>query len=100
MEEMKFDCGFRENRFDRKESNMDILLRLPNVRKATGLSRTTLYCRIKQGLMPPPVKLGERSAAWPEHEIAAVNAARVAGKSDNEIRKLVTMLMENRIKTS
>jgi prophage regulatory protein len=95
-----FSCGFREIRFMKKEPNMNVLLRLPDVKKATGLSRSTLYCRIKQGLLPPPVKLGIRSAAWPKTEVAAINAARIAGKSETEIRQLVTSLMEIRIKTA
>ena len=61
-----------------------------------GISRSTLYLRIKQGLMPPPVKLGERCSAWPEYEVAAVNAARIAQKSDDEIRELVVKLQRQR----
>ena len=61
-----------------------------------GISRTTLYERIKQGLMPPPVKIGLRSVAWPEHEVTAVICARIAEKSENEIRRLVIQLQEQR----
>jgi prophage regulatory protein len=42
------------------------------------------------------VKLTERCSAWPEHEVAQVNAARIAGKSDAEIRKLVAQLVSQR----
>lgn len=76
---------------------MNNLLRLPAVMTATGLTRSTLYLRIKQRLMTPPVKLGERCAAWPLHEIAAINAARIAGKSDEEIRELVNQLEQQRM---
>nr|WP_081651302.1 AlpA family phage regulatory protein [Cupriavidus sp. WS] len=72
------------------------LLRLPAVMSATGLTRSTLYLRIKQRLMTPPVKLGERCAAWPAHEVAAINTARIAGKSEAEIRELVTQLEQQR----
>jgi prophage regulatory protein len=75
---------------------MQNLLRLPAVMTATGQSRSTLYLRIKQRLMTPPVKLGERCAAWPEREIAALNAARISGKSDEEIRSLVVALERQR----
>jgi len=47
--------------------------------------------------MTPPVKLGERCAAWPSHEISKINAARIAGKSDEEIRELVAELKRQRI---
>ena len=75
---------------------MNSLLRLPAVMNATGQTRSTLYLRIKQRLMTPPVKLGERCAAWPADEIAAINAARIAGKTDAEIRELVTQLEQQR----
>lgn len=68
------------------------LLRLPSVKAETGASRSTIYLRIQQGLWPKPVKLGPRSVAWPASEIAALNAARIAGMADIEIRALVAKL--------
>lgn len=68
------------------------LLRLPRVKAETGASRSTIYLRIQQGLWPKPVKLGPRSVAWPASEIAALNAARIAGMADTEIRALVAKL--------
>lgn len=75
---------------------MTSLLRLPAVMSATGLSRSTLYLRIKQQLMTPPVKLGERCAAWPAHEITAINNARISGKPDAAIRELIADLEQQR----
>ncbi|MAO55217.1 MAG: transcriptional regulator [Rhodospirillaceae bacterium] len=72
------------------------LLRLPAVMSATGLSKSTLYLRIKQQLMTPPVKLGQRCAAWPSNEIEAINIARIAGKPDDAIRELVAELKRQR----
>lgn len=57
------------------------LLRLSFVISATGLTRSTPYLRIKQQLMTPLIKLGKRRAAWPAHELAAINTARIAGAS-------------------
>lgn len=68
------------------------LLRLPAVKAESGASRSTIYLRIQQGLWPKPVKLGPRSVAWPASEIAALNAARIAGMADTEIRALVAKL--------
>lgn len=68
------------------------ILRLPHVKTATGLSRSTLYLRIAQGVFTHSVGLGGRAVGWPAHEVAALNAARIAGKPDAEIRKLVTKL--------
>ncbi|MFH1356625.1 MAG: AlpA family transcriptional regulator [bacterium] len=72
------------------------ILRLPDVMAITGLSRSTMYLYVQQGLFPKPVKLGVRAVGWPAHEIAEVNAARIAGKSSHEITSLVKQLMINR----
>jgi len=40
------------------------LIRLPQVIKQTGLSRSMIYLLIKRGEFPPPIKLTERSVAW------------------------------------
>jgi len=68
------------------------ILRLPAVKAATGLSRSTLYLRIVHGVFTHPVSLGGRAVGWPANEVAALNAARIAGKPDAEIRTLVAQL--------
>lgn len=68
------------------------ILRLPTVKANTGLSRSTIYLRITQGLWTKPIHLGARSVGWPASEVAALNAARIAGQSDMEIRALVQKL--------
>jgi prophage regulatory protein len=68
------------------------ILRLPAVKAATGLSRSTLYLRIANRLLTHPVSLGGRAVGWPANEVAALNAARIAGKADAEIRVLVAQL--------
>jgi prophage regulatory protein len=65
------------------------LIRLSDVLNVTGQKRSTHYRRISEGFMTPPVKLGARCAAWPTDEVEAINAARISGKSDVEIRDLV-----------
>ena len=68
------------------------LLRGPEVVARMGRARSTRYFDIKHGLMTRPVLVGRRSVGWPAHEIDAINTARIAGKSDDEIRALVTCL--------
>lgn len=68
------------------------ILRLPAVKSESGLSRSTIYLRIVQGLWTKPISLGARAVGWPSSEVAAINAARIAGKSDEEIRALVKKL--------
>ena len=72
------------------------ILRLPDVMTATGLSRSTLYLRIAHGVFTHPVSLGGRAVGWPSNEVAALNAARIAGKPDAEIRELVAKLEVDR----
>ncbi|MCC6922436.1 MAG: AlpA family transcriptional regulator [Nitrosomonas sp.] len=67
-------------------------LRFPDVKERTGYSRSTIYNRITEGLFPKPVKIGIRAAAWPDYEVDAINAARIASKSEDEIRTLVLKL--------
>jgi len=68
------------------------ILRLPAVKAETGYSRSSIYLRISQRLWPKPVSLGARAVGWPADEVATLNAARIAGKGDDEIRRLVTKL--------
>jgi prophage regulatory protein len=68
------------------------ILRLPAIKMSTGLSRSTIYLRIEQGLFPKPVSLGGRAVGWPASEVAALNAARISGKSNAEILDLVVKL--------
>lgn len=74
----------------------NIILRLPDVKSASGLSRSTIYLRVSQGLWTKPVSLGPRAVGWPSDEVTAINAARIAGKTDDEIRILVTKLEASR----
>ena len=73
-------------------SSINTILRLPAVKSESGLSRSTIYLRIAQGLWTKPVSLGARAVGWPSYEASALNAARIAGKSNEEIRVLVLKL--------
>ncbi len=48
---------------------MHRILRLPEVKRSTGLSRSTLYLRISEGTFPKAVSLGGRAVGWLEAEI-------------------------------
>ena len=71
---------------------INTILRLPAVKSESGLSRSTIYLRIAQGPWTKPVSLGARAVGWLSNEVAALNAARIAGKTDEEIRTLVAKL--------
>jgi prophage regulatory protein len=72
------------------------ILRLPAVKSESGLSRSTVYLRIAQGLWTKPISLGGRAVGWPASEVVTLNAARIAGKTDAEVRELVQKLEAGR----
>ena len=68
------------------------IYRLPAVKSASGYSRSTIYARITQGLWTRQIRLGPRCVGWPANEVSALNAARIASRSDEDIRALVIRL--------
>jgi prophage regulatory protein len=72
------------------------ILRIPAVKFQSGLSRSTIYQRIAEGLWTKPVSLGARAVGWSSDEVDAINSARIAGKTDEEIRTLVAKLEADR----
>lgn len=68
------------------------ILRLPAILRRRGRSRSSHYADIKSGLYVKPVQIGSRAVGTPEDEVDALNAARIAGKTDEEIRALVAKL--------
>ena len=45
------------------------ILRLPDVKSRTGLSRSSIYLRMSEGTFPKPISLGARSVGWVEQEV-------------------------------
>lgn len=73
------------------------ILRMPAVKAETGhRSHASIYNAIRAGLFTRPVPIGERAVGWPNCEVQAINAARIAGKTEAEIRDLVARLHAKR----
>jgi prophage regulatory protein len=53
------------------------ILRRKQVQIRTGLSRSTIYQYIKDGVFPKPVPLGPRAVGWLESEVSEWIAERV-----------------------
>lgn len=53
------------------------ILRRKQVEARTGLSRSTIYERIKTGTFPAPVSIGAKAVGWIEAEIEAWIAAQI-----------------------
>ena len=45
------------------------LLRLPQVKATTGLSKSSIYARISEGTFPKQIPLGPRLVVWVESDI-------------------------------
>ena len=61
---------------ERSKESLEILRR-PQVEARTGLSRSTIYQRIKEGTFPSPISLGSKSVGWLVNEIDAWLAERI-----------------------
>ena len=75
-----------------------LILRLPEVKRVLGhRADASVYNAIRAGLFTTGVAIGQRAKGWPDYEIQAIASARVAGKSDDEIRDLVKALHDKRL---
>ena len=70
--------------------------RLSAVIAFTGQSRSSIYAAIPAGLFPPPIKITARAVGWCAEEVRALNAARIAGQSTDQIQVLVGDLVKRR----
>ncbi len=75
---------------------MNRILRTNEVMNRSGYRRTTLHTRITEKLWTKPIKLGTHAVGWPEYEVDALIAARIASQSDEEIAQLVQKLETHR----
>lgn len=53
------------------------IIRRSRVEERTGLSRSTIYDRIRAGTFPAPISLGAKAVGWIEAEIDGWLAAQV-----------------------
>ena len=66
---------------------MNRFIRLPLVKSRTGLSRSTIYAKVKAQTFPAPVPLGDRAVGWVEDEVTSwidtcIHSARSGGGTD------------------
>jgi prophage regulatory protein len=80
----------------RQPVKIDPILRRPAVQEITGWCKSGLYKAAADRIFTSPVKIGPRASGWPESEVAAIQAARIAGKSQGEIKELVRQLESQR----
>lgn len=54
------------------------MIRMPEVKKKAGLSRSTIYLRMSKGTFPQAISLGERAVGWLESDIEQWLDERIA----------------------
>lgn len=73
------------------------ILRLTSVLEETGhRSPASIYNAVKDGLFTKQVRIGQRAVGWPQAEVHAINAARIAGCTEAQIRDLVIQMHARR----
>ena len=74
-----------------------LILRLPEVKRVLGhWADASVYTANRARLFTTGVAIGQRAKGWPDYEAQAIAAARIAGKSDDQIRELVKVLHAKR----
>lgn len=74
------------------------LARFNEIKDTIPFGKTKFYEHINLGLMPSPIKVSDRATAFIVAEVEAVIKARIAGKSNDEIKALVVELTANRVR--
>lgn len=59
------------------------ILRLPDSAKKMGRANSTFWQDVKNGIAPPPIRLGKRSVGWLAVELDAILEARALASRTN-----------------
>ena len=55
-------------------------------------SKSSIYNAVQAGVFTKPIAIGEKATGWPDSEVSAIVAARIAGQTSEQIQALVAML--------
>ena len=61
-----------------------VILRLPEVKQRSGLSRSSIYARIARGEFPRLIRLGANSVGWSAAEIDQWIADRITERDSSD----------------
>jgi prophage regulatory protein len=73
------------------------IIKLSEVLKSYPKSKSSIYLDIQNKTFPSQISLGSRSVGYILSEVNAVIHARIAGKSNEEIKELVLELEAQRM---
>lgn len=72
------------------------IFRLKELVILLGLSKSTIYERIRNGVLPKPISLGGSAKGWIGSEIEHILKCMVAGYSQKQLSKEVLSIHERR----
>ena len=75
---------------------MTIFFKLTEVLEYRHRSRSSHFRDIKNGLCTTPINVGPNSVVWLRNELETLRSAVIAGKSEEEIRLVVSELHQAR----
>jgi prophage regulatory protein len=61
------------------EQHKNRILRMPELVRLVGVSRSTLFRWIRAGHFPPPLVLGPRAVGWPASQVSGWLLSRPRG---------------------
>lgn len=76
------------------------LIRRPSVLTQTARSKSALQLDEKAGLFCPPISIGDRAVAYIKHEVEAIIQARIQEQTPEQIKQLVSELIQQRKKAA
>ena len=74
------------------------LIRRPEVLELNPRSKSALRLDEEAGLFCPPISIGQRAVAYIKNEVEAVIQARIEGQTIEQIKQLVSELIQQRKK--
>lgn len=75
---------------------MKKLLNIKEVKNIIRRSESQIRFDVKEGLFPPPIQTGKRKVCWVEDEIQEWLDGRIKGYPENQIKELVSGIVEKR----
>ncbi|BAX51648.1 Prophage CP4-57 regulatory protein AlpA [Photobacterium damselae subsp. piscicida] len=61
-----------------------------------GCSLSSIYRKVSDGLLPPPIRFEHQSVAWLSSELETIMTAHICGYSNEQIKSLVKELTQQR----
>jgi len=72
------------------------VLRAAELLSILSCAKSKLHKDVKDRVMTAPIRPSHRMAFWPESEVRIIQAARIAGKTPDELRAIVEQLHAKR----